>query len=131
MSAKGKIRFVITGLIFATAVDVAFIGPIYGTELQNASPLWQTRNLQGACHKHKPMLRLQANSDILAVLARNEQASSTLAVNPKKRRSAALPECVDRGQPCVVNGTPCCFDPDENDPCFGVCEGTFPNTYGQ
>jgi hypothetical protein len=35
--------------------------------------------------------------------------------------SAALPECVDHGQTCVIGGTPCCNADDD-------CKGKFPNT---
>jgi hypothetical protein len=38
--------------------------------------------------------------------------------------NAALPECVDDGQPCVIGGTPCCNE-------ASSCSGTFPNTICQ
>lgn len=34
---------------------------------------------------------------------------------------AALPECVDHGQTCIIGGTPCCGAAD-------TCSGKFPNT---
>ena len=37
---------------------------------------------------------------------------------------AALPECVDHGQTCVIGGTPCCNATD-------TCSGKFPNTICQ
>ncbi len=33
---------------------------------------------------------------------------------------AALPQCVDPGQTCVIGGTPCCGS--------NTCKGEFPNT---
>ncbi len=35
-------------------------------------------------------------------------------------RMVALPECVDLGRACVLNGTPCCGT--------ATCKGKFPNT---
>ncbi len=37
---------------------------------------------------------------------------------------AALPECVDHGQTCVIGGTSCCGAAD-------TCSGKFPNTICQ
>jgi hypothetical protein len=40
------------------------------------------------------------------------------------RERVAQSQCIDHGQTCVLNGTPCCLDTD-------ACAGTFPNTYCQ
>jgi len=37
---------------------------------------------------------------------------------------AALPQCVEHNQTCVIGGTPCCLDTD-------TCSGKFPNTICQ
>ena len=42
--------------------------------------------------------------------------------NSKNMNLAALPECVDHDQTCVLNGTECCDYPQYK------CQGTFPNT---
>jgi hypothetical protein len=40
------------------------------------------------------------------------------------RERVAQSQCIDHGQTCVLNGTPCCLATD-------ACSGTFPNTICQ
>ena len=88
---------------------------------------------------HLPKVKKNVDSCVSRALKLRHLASSKMGVentpsNIKVKdvgmAPAALLECIDCGQPCVINGTPCCPGT-EDDHCWGVCEGQFPNTYCQ
>jgi hypothetical protein len=79
-----------------------------GRNFAKSSAYWSIAKIRGGSCLSKAGLQLRQTG------AKNSLsvASSILA---------ALPECVDCGQPCVFHGTPCCPGKEDDD-CWGVCE---------
>lgn len=63
-------------------------------------------------------------------LAATEDSGVSAVATSERTTASASQQCIECGRPCVLHGTPCCGGT-ENDGCWGVCEGKFPNTYCQ
>jgi hypothetical protein len=61
-----------------------------------------------------------ANAPSVRLMPHMSYAPSHASPMPKR----VADQCIEHGQACVLNGTPCCNAADS-------CKGTFPNTYCQ